>query len=185
MSSHGIPEMQRSNLASSVIQGYHLFDWPSSPSPEATVRAFEVLYSLGVIDDDAKLTSPVGFQVAELLLFIDKAKLQEIGTDLKVRSESLKLSMDVLERTRKEQLEKHYPNLIFTQGLRHTLRGSPEVYIHPSSVLFRVNPIWIIYHSLVSTDRQYMRNVISIDPSWLREAAPHFYHQQPFNPNRH
>nr|GEY89463.1 probable pre-mRNA-splicing factor ATP-dependent RNA helicase DEAH9 [Tanacetum cinerariifolium] len=68
MSSHGIPEMQRSNLASSVIQGYHLFDWPSSPSPEAMVRAFEVLYSLGVIDDDAKLTSPVGFQVAELLL---------------------------------------------------------------------------------------------------------------------
>jgi hypothetical protein len=42
----------------------------------------------------------------------------------------------------------------------------------------RVNPKWVIYHSLVSTDRQYMRNVISIDPSWLTEVAPHFYQHQ-------
>lgn len=44
------------------------FDWPSSPSPEALIRALEVLYSLGAIDDDAKLTSPTGFQVAEIPL---------------------------------------------------------------------------------------------------------------------
>lgn len=42
-------------------------------------------------------------------------------------------------------------------------------------VCFRVNPKWVVYHSLVSTDRQYMRNVITIDPGWLTEAAPHFY----------
>ncbi|KAE8673291.1 RNA helicase family protein isoform 2 [Hibiscus syriacus] len=35
------------------------FDWPASPSPESMIRALEVLYSLGVLDDDAKLTSPV------------------------------------------------------------------------------------------------------------------------------
>lgn len=44
------------------------FDWPASPSPEAMIRALEVLYSLGVLDNDAKLTSPVGFQVAEIPL---------------------------------------------------------------------------------------------------------------------
>lgn len=32
------------------------------------IRALEVLYSLGVLDDDAKLTSPVGFQAAEIPL---------------------------------------------------------------------------------------------------------------------
>ncbi|XP_074326234.1 putative pre-mRNA-splicing factor ATP-dependent RNA helicase DEAH9 [Apium graveolens] len=32
------------------------------------IRALEVLYSLGVIDDDAKLTSPAGFQIAEIPL---------------------------------------------------------------------------------------------------------------------
>lgn len=65
-------------------------------------------------------------------------------------------------------------------GMYKTLRGSEEVYIHPSSVLFRVNPKWVIFNSLVSTDRKYMRNVMTIDPSWLLEAAPHFYKlQQP------
>ncbi|PWA98684.1 DOG1 domain-containing protein [Artemisia annua] len=49
----------------------------------------------------------------------DKAKVQEMGADLKVRFESLESSMDVLERTRKEQLEKYYPNLICTQSLGH------------------------------------------------------------------
>lgn len=49
----------------------------------------------------------------------------------------------------------------------------------------RVNPKWIIYHSIVSTDRQYMRNVISIDPSWLREAAPHFYQHHRHNATGH
>ncbi|GJS93664.1 UV radiation resistance protein/autophagy-related protein 14 [Tanacetum coccineum] len=52
-------------------------------------------------------------------LWKDKAKVQEMGADLKVRFESLELSMDVLERTRKEQLEKYYPNLICTQSRRH------------------------------------------------------------------
>lgn len=44
------------------------FDWPASPPPEAMIRALEVLFSLGVLDDDAKLTSPTGFQVAEIPL---------------------------------------------------------------------------------------------------------------------
>lgn len=44
------------------------FDWIASPAPEAMVRALEVLYSLGFIDEDAKLTSPTGFQVAEIPL---------------------------------------------------------------------------------------------------------------------
>ncbi|KAJ8437404.1 hypothetical protein Cgig2_008757 [Carnegiea gigantea] len=44
------------------------FDWPAPPSPEAMIRALEVLYALGVLDDDAKLTSPIGFQVAEIPL---------------------------------------------------------------------------------------------------------------------
>lgn len=45
-------------------------------------------------------------------------------------------------------------------------------------VYLRVNPKWVIYQTLVSTDKLYMRNVIAIDPSWLTEAAPHFYTQK-------
>uniref|UniRef100_A0A0E0BYX7 RNA helicase n=1 Tax=Oryza meridionalis TaxID=40149 RepID=A0A0E0BYX7_9ORYZ len=75
MQPEGIPEMQRSNLVSCIIQLKALgidnilgFDWPASPSPEAMIRALEVLYSLGILDEDAKLTVPLGFQVAEIPL---------------------------------------------------------------------------------------------------------------------
>ncbi|VAH74557.1 unnamed protein product [Triticum turgidum subsp. durum] len=77
MQSDGIPEMQRSNLVSCIIQLKALgidnilgFDWPASPSPEAMIRALEILFSLGILDEDAKLTVPIGFQVAEMPLNI-------------------------------------------------------------------------------------------------------------------
>ncbi|KAK9166350.1 hypothetical protein Scep_001541 [Stephania cephalantha] len=44
------------------------FDWLASPAPEAMIRPLEVLYALGVLDEDAKLTSPIGFQVSEIPL---------------------------------------------------------------------------------------------------------------------
>ncbi|KAK4485289.1 hypothetical protein RD792_007922 [Penstemon davidsonii] len=278
MSAHGIPEMQRSNLVSCVIQLKALgidnilgFDWPASPSPEALIRALEVLYSLGVIDDDAKLTSPAGFQVAEIPLDpmiskmilassdygcseevitiaavlsiqsiwfsvrgsqkeLDEAKLrfaaaegdhvtflnvnkgfiesgkssnwchknhvnyqamkkvQEIRQQLRRIAQRLGIALKSCEgdtrAVRKAITAGFFANACRLEAFSHnglykTIRSSQEVYIHPSSVLFRVNPKWVIFHSIVSTDRQYMRNVISIDPSWLTEAAPHFYqHQQ-------
>ncbi|XP_048331112.2 probable pre-mRNA-splicing factor ATP-dependent RNA helicase DEAH9 [Ziziphus jujuba] len=284
MSAEGIPEIQRSNLVSCVIQLKALgidnilgFDWPASPSPEAMVRALEVLYSLGVLDDDAKLTSPTGFQVAEIPLDpmiskmilssshlgcteeiitiaavlsiqsiwasgwgaqkeLDEAKLRFAAAEgdhvtflnvYKGFLQSSKLSQwchknyvnyhamkkvieirEQLRRTaqrlgivlkscetdmlvvRKAITAGFFANACRLEAFSHngkykTIRGSQEVHIHPSSVLFRVNPKWVIYYSLVSTDRQYMRNVISIEPSWLREAAPHFYHQQRPNPMLH
>ncbi|KAK9134612.1 hypothetical protein Syun_013942 [Stephania yunnanensis] len=44
------------------------FDWLASTAPKAMIMALEVLYSLGVLDEDAKLTSPIGFQVSEIPL---------------------------------------------------------------------------------------------------------------------
>lgn len=62
--------------------------------------------------------------------------------------------------------------------------STEDLYLKSPKIMFfcRVNPKWVIYNSLVSTDRQYMHNVITIDPSWLLEAAPHFYQQQQSNP---
>lgn len=249
------------------------FDWPASPSPEAMIRALEVLYSLGVLDDDAKLTSPVGFQVAEIPLDpmiskmiiasnqlgcseeiitiaailsiqsiwvsvrrqkeLDEAKLRfaaaegdhvtylnvykgflqsgkssqwchknfvnyqamkkviEVREQLRRVAKRLGISLKSCERDmqilRKAVVAGFFANACrleaFTEsGMYKTLRSSQEVYIHPSSVLFRVNPKWIIYYSLVLTERLYMRNVIAIDPSWLTDAAPHFYQYQCPNP---
>lgn len=274
MSSVGIPEMQRSKLVSCVIQLKALgidnilgFDWPASPPPEAMIRALEVLYSLGVLDDDAKLTSPVGFQAAEIPLDpmiskmilssnqlgcsdeiitiaailsiqsiwvsgrgvqkeLDEAKLRFAAAEgdhvtfLNVYKgflqsgkssqwchknymnyQAMKKVIEIREQLRRTALRLgivlkscegdmlavrkavtagFFANASRLEAFSHngmykTVRGSQEVYIHPSSVLFRVNPKWVIYHSLVSTDRQYMRNVMTVDPSWLTEAAPHFF----------
>jgi ATP-dependent RNA helicase DHX8/PRP22 len=49
------------------------------------------------------------------------------------------------------------------------------VFIHPSSALFDKNPEWVIYHELVMTSKEYMREVLSIDPKWLLEAAPKYF----------
>lgn len=284
MSAVGVPEIQRSNLVSSVIQLKSLgidnilnFDWPASPSPEAMIRALEVLYSLGFLDDDAKLTSPAGFQAAEIPLDpmiskmiiastsfgcseeiitisailsiqsiwfsgrgvekeLDEAKLRFASAEGDhvtflnvykgflqsnksskwchknfINYHAMKKAMEVRDQLRKiaqglgielkscdgdmQAVRKAVTAGFFANscklepyshnGMYKTVRTSQEVYIHPSSVLFRVNPKFVLYHSLVSTDRQYMRNVISIDPSWLTEMAPHFYNRREPNTNAH
>ena len=51
------------------------------------------------------------------------------------------------------------------------------VYVHPSSVmaLEEVMPKWVCYHELAFTSKEYMRNVLPIEPDWLCEIAPHYY----------
>ncbi|XP_062189991.1 probable pre-mRNA-splicing factor ATP-dependent RNA helicase DEAH9 [Phragmites australis] len=284
MQSEGIPEMQRSNLVSCIIQLKALgidnilgFDWPASPSPEAMIRALEVLFSLGILDEDAKLTVPMGFQVAEIPLdpMISKMillandfgcsdEILTIASFLSVQSvwvsmrgvkkefdeaklrfaaaegdhvtflniyrgfhksgkssqwcyknflnyQALKKVIDIREQllrvmkrfgihlkscdrdmqaVRKAIIAGSFANACHLEeysqnGMYKTIRTSQEVYIHPSSVLFRVNPKWVVYQSLVSTDKHYMRNVIAIEPSWLTEAAPHFYQFRSPNPALH
>jgi ATP-dependent RNA helicase DHX8/PRP22 len=63
-----------------------------------------------------------------------------------------------------------------TEGYKTTVESQP-VFIHPSSALFQKNPEWVIYHELVLTTKEYMRNVLVIDPKWLFELAPKFYKQ--------
>ena len=68
-----VPEIQRSNLAPAILQLKALgidnivrFDFITSPPAELVIRALELLYSLGALDDYAKLTKPLGIRMAEL-----------------------------------------------------------------------------------------------------------------------
>jgi ATP-dependent RNA helicase DHX8/PRP22 len=56
-----------------------------------------------------------------------------------------------------------------------TLVDDHQIYIHPSSSLFNRAPEWVVYHELVLTTKEYMREVCAIDPRWLVEVAPHFF----------
>eukprot|EP00106_Octopus_bimaculoides_P006059 XP_014773501.1 PREDICTED: ATP-dependent RNA helicase DHX8-like [Octopus bimaculoides] len=60
------------------------------------------------------------------------------------------------------------------EGYR-TLVDSQMVYIHPSSALFNRQPDWVVYHELVLTTKEYMREVTTIDPRWLVEFACKFF----------
>jgi pre-mRNA-splicing factor ATP-dependent RNA helicase DHX16 len=79
-----------------------------------------------------------------------------------------------------------------------TVKHTQTVMIHPSSCLYpKVTkeetedgktiyireqgitlPKWVLYHELVFTSREFMRQVIEIQPEWLIEVAPHYYTQK-------
>lgn len=68
-----VPEVQRSNLAPVILQLKALgidnivrFDFLTNPPAELASRGLELLYSLGALDDYARLTKPLGYRLAEL-----------------------------------------------------------------------------------------------------------------------
>ncbi|KAK7354240.1 hypothetical protein VNO80_19699 [Phaseolus coccineus] len=60
-------------------------------------------------------------------------------------------------------------------GSYRTVKHSQTVHIHPSAGLAQVLPRWVIYHELVLTTKEYMRQVTELKPDWLVEIAPHYY----------
>lgn len=56
-----------------------------------------------------------------------------------------------------------------------TIVDDQTVHIHPSSTLFNKNPEYVVYHELVMTSKEYMRNIVVIDQKWLVDVAPNFY----------
>ncbi|XP_019153236.1 PREDICTED: pre-mRNA-splicing factor ATP-dependent RNA helicase DEAH1-like isoform X2 [Ipomoea nil] len=60
-------------------------------------------------------------------------------------------------------------------GSYRTVKHPQTVHIHPSSGLAQVLPRWVVYHELVLTSKEYMRQVTELKPEWLVEIAPHYY----------
>ena len=64
-----------------------------------------------------------------------------------------------------------------SSGEYKTVKQQKTVYVHPSSVMAHEEllPKWVCYHELAFTSKEYMRNVLPIEPEWLCEIAPHYY----------
>ncbi|KFK28996.1 hypothetical protein AALP_AA7G075800 [Arabis alpina] len=60
-------------------------------------------------------------------------------------------------------------------GSYRTAKHPLTVHIYPSSGLSQVVPRWVVYHELVLTSKEYMRQVTELTPNWLVEIAPHYY----------
>lgn len=58
-----------------------------------------------------------------------------------------------------------------------SLKRNQPISIHPSSSLFKVKPPpkLLLYHELVLTSKEYMRNCMIVEEKWLQELAPHYY----------
>ncbi|TPX31549.1 hypothetical protein SmJEL517_g05164 [Synchytrium microbalum] len=72
---NNVPEMQRSNLATVILQLKALgienvlrFDFLTAPPAMMMIRALELLYSLKALDDYGRLTMPFGVSLAEFPL---------------------------------------------------------------------------------------------------------------------
>ncbi|RAL00270.1 putative ATP dependent RNA helicase [Aspergillus ibericus CBS 121593] len=94
-----VPEIQRSNLAPVIMQLKALgidnivrFDFLTSPPTELVIRAFELLYSLGAVDDYAKLTKPQGMRMAELAVDPMMAKVLLSAPSFNCLSEILSIA---------------------------------------------------------------------------------------------
>lgn len=59
-------------------------------------------------------------------------------------------------------------------GVYKTVKNPHTVFIHPSSVMFKFMPMWLVYHELVLTSKEFMRHCSEIKPEWLIELAPHY-----------
>ena len=64
-------------------------------------------------------------------------------------------------------------------GDYETVKQRRTVYIHPSSVLAKEEPLpgWVVFFELAFTSKEFMRQVAPIQPKWLIEIAPHFYQE--------
>ncbi|PIA31073.1 hypothetical protein AQUCO_05300119v1 [Aquilegia coerulea] len=70
-----------------------------------------------------------------------------------------------------------FPHLAMLQrtGAYRTGRNPQTAHIHPSSGLVCVLPKCVVYHELVLTTKEYMRQITEVKPEWLVEIAPHYY----------
>ncbi|XP_038077283.1 probable ATP-dependent RNA helicase DHX35 [Patiria miniata] len=57
-----------------------------------------------------------------------------------------------------------------------TIHDDHPIHIHPTSVLYTEKPPqWVVFREVLQTNKDYMRDVTVVDPTWLYELAPHYY----------
>ncbi|XP_064610368.1 probable ATP-dependent RNA helicase DHX35 [Liolophura sinensis] len=94
-----VPEMQRCNLASPILQLKALgidnilrFNFLSAPPAQNMVNGLELLFALGALDDNGILTDPLGLRMAEFPLSPMFAKLLLVSGDYGCSEEALTVS---------------------------------------------------------------------------------------------
>ncbi|MCP9258257.1 putative ATP-dependent RNA helicase rha-2 [Dirofilaria immitis] len=67
-----------------------------------------------------------------------------------------------------------------SKGAYQSQKLKDYVYIDPSSMLFKDEPEWVLYHEIVEKkDKKYMQNVICVEENWLPRLANTYCHFAP------
>lgn len=57
------------------------------------------------------------------------------------------------------------------KGAYESLLMKDPIFIHPSSVLAKLQPEFVIYQEIVETNKKYMQTVMAVEPEWLPRYA--------------
>ncbi|ORZ23561.1 putative ATP-dependent RNA helicase DHX35-like protein [Absidia repens] len=113
--------------------------------------------------------------------------LKRFDVPLVSAMDGTRLDQDLQRATASERIRKCLVSGYFSQAARaepdgsgrfRTIRDGVLLNVHPDSVLFNRNPTCVIFHEVVETNKPYMRDLTTIDETWLAELAPHFYQYQ-------
>ena len=112
--------------------------------------------------------------IKEQLEFITKNKLN-INIEDEINSEN----KDINDNIRKAIISGFFFNCacLNKDGIYRTVKNPHVVDIHPTSILFKQNPKYIVYHELIYTTKEYMRYCIEVKPEWLLEIAPFYFNK--------
>ena len=110
--------------------------------------------------------------IKEQLEYISKNKL-----NINIDEENGEENKDINDNIRKAIISGFFFNCacLNKDGIYRTVKNPHVVNIHPTSVLFKQNPKYIIYHELIYTTKEYMRYCIEVKPEWLIEIAPFYF----------
>ena len=103
----------------------------------------------------------------QMLGIMDRHKLDVVSCFRKTTTIQKAICSGYFRNAAKKDREEGYKTVVDNQ----------VVYIHPSSSLYQRQPDWVVYHELVLTTKEYMRECTAIDAKWLVELAPTFFKQ--------
>lgn len=107
----------------------------------------------------------------QLIALCDRVEIDYTDENLSVENDETSINV------RKAIASGYFYNCakLSKDGSYKTVKNAHTVFIHPGSSLFKETPRWVIYHELVYTTKEYMREVLEINSDWLMEVAPHYY----------
>lgn len=105
-----------------------------------------------------------------------RAQLEDIMKQSKMAVKSTDDDWDLI---RKAVCSAYFINAAKIKGFAEyiNMRKGVPCHLHPSSALYGMGytPDYIVYHELVLTSKEYMRQVTAIDGEWLPELGPMFF----------